>query len=121
MAKRLTSSERAKVARAAAIASHHFHVFRPVLFLPNRNEVEVAEARQIAMYLAHCAGRIPINRLTIAFKRDNSTISHNIAKIEDMRDDPRNPVFEAMMTYLTMLFQLGPDRRPRSRRRGRRE
>lgn len=104
MPKRIARAERAKVARAASIASAHYGVFRPLLFLPRRGKLKVATARQVAMYLAHCSGQVAMNRLTAAFLRDLATISHDIKKIEDMRDDN---AFDAEMTFLEALFADG--------------
>ena len=102
MGKRLTRTERAAVARATAVASAHFGVFRPLLSLPTRCKIRVTTARQVAMYLAHCSGQVPIGALTTAFGRDASTINHDIKRIEDMRDE--GSPFDAEMTYLERQF-----------------
>lgn len=105
MGKRLTRHERAAVARAASIAAAHYGIYRPLIFLPTRCKLKVTTARQVAMYLANCTAGIPINRLTIAFKRDNSTISHDIQKIEDMRDE--GSPFDAEIGHLEQMFTSG--------------
>lgn len=54
---------------------------------PTRERAKAAFARQIAIYIAHCTGRISIGDLAAIFKRDRTTIAHAIAAIEDRRDD----------------------------------
>lgn len=106
MPRPLTRHERATVARAARVAAEYFKVFRPRIFLPNRGEVAVATARQVAMYLAHVSGQIPVNRLRKPFHRDAATIMHNIQHIEDLRDE--GSVFDVELTKLeTQFFNLG--------------
>lgn len=103
MAKPLTRHERATVARAARVSAKYFKVFRPLIFLPTRCELAVATARQVAMYLAHVAGQIPVNRLRAAFQRDGATIMHNIQHIEDLRDE--GSVFDVELTKLEAEFR----------------
>jgi hypothetical protein len=55
----------------------------------SRGRARVALARQMAMYLAHVAGRVSQNEVARAFCRDRATVRHACAVIEDRRDDPR--------------------------------
>lgn len=106
MPKPLTRHERATVARAARVSADYFKVFRPLIFQPTRCELRIATARQVAMYLAHVSGRIPVNRLRYAFQRDARTITHNINHIEDLRDE--GSVFDTELTKLEAeFFNLG--------------
>lgn len=104
MTRRLSTHERRIVSLAANVAARHFHIFRPQVFQPNRGHVTVATARQVAMYLAHIVGQVPINRLALAFKRDLSSITHNIRLIEDNRGEP-GTLSDAELTYLELLFE----------------
>lgn len=105
MPKPLTRQERATVARAARVAAQYFKVYRPLIFMPTRCKLRVATARQVAMYLAHVAGRIPVNRLRLAFRRDAATIMHNINHIEDLRDE--GSVFDVELTKMEAELNLG--------------
>lgn len=84
--KRLNLDERRKVWRSTNAAATAFNVYRPLIFADSRSEQRVALARQTSMYLAHVTGQIPLNRLPLAFNRDISTIAHNVAVVEDLRE-----------------------------------
>lgn len=102
MPKPLTRHERATVARAARVSADFFAIFRPLIFMPTRSKIRIATARQVAMYLAHVAGGVPVNRLRHAFKRDATTIMHNIQHIEDLREE--GSVFDVDLTRLEGEF-----------------
>jgi chromosomal replication initiation ATPase DnaA len=51
-----------------------------------RGSPKHAEARQVAMYLAHVALEIPVTSVGKCFGRDHSTVAHGCRKIEDRRD-----------------------------------
>ncbi len=53
---------------------------------PTRGSAKSAFARQVAMYLAHVAFEMSLNRVAIAFERDRSTVGHACHLIEDRRD-----------------------------------
>lgn len=74
------------ISRAATLAAQAYHVFRPMIYATTRSKLRATRARQVAMYLANCAGNLPIDRLVLGFRRHHSTIAHNIALIEDQRD-----------------------------------
>lgn len=58
------------------------------LLSPSRGEADVAQARQLAMYLMHVVlGRIYLD-VGRFFGRDRTTVSYACALIEDLRDDP---------------------------------
>jgi chromosomal replication initiation ATPase DnaA len=54
---------------------------------PSRERAKAAFARQIAMYVTHCAGRVSMAELAAIFDRDRSTVAHAVACIEERRDD----------------------------------
>lgn len=84
---KVTREERAAITRATRVAADTYQVFRPLLFLP-RGGKNIETARQIAQYLACVSGNVKMSRVAVVFGRHMTTITHNIAKIEDMRDDP---------------------------------
>ncbi len=54
----------------------------------NRGAARIAEARQVAMYLAHVACGLSLTDVGRTFRRDRTTVAHACAVIEDRRDDP---------------------------------
>lgn len=53
----------------------------------SRGEAQVAQARQIAMYLMHCAFSVSLTDIGHAFSRDRTTVGHACKIIEDRRDE----------------------------------
>lgn len=53
----------------------------------HRGEAAVAQARQIAMYLAHISLGLSQTRVGQLFGRDKSTVGHAVRQVEDWRDD----------------------------------
>ncbi|GGB68972.1 helix-turn-helix domain-containing protein [Glycocaulis alkaliphilus] len=76
---------RAQLARQAAAFSLGVPV--EAVQATGRGTAEAAQARQVAMYLAHVAFEMSLARVALAFGRDRSTVAHACHKIEDMRDD----------------------------------
>jgi chromosomal replication initiation ATPase DnaA len=97
VAKKIIPAERAAIDKATRIAAKAYRVFRPLLFQRRRGPVELANARQVAMYLANCSGGVPLNRLKRHFKRDLATVVHDVRRIEDLRDDEE---FDYFLTTL---------------------
>lgn len=54
----------------------------------SRGQAQVAHARQVAMYLMHCAFGISHTDIGRTFGRDRTTASHACTIVEDRRDDP---------------------------------
>lgn len=52
----------------------------------SRCRAEVAEARQLAMYLMHVILQRPYNEVARTFSRDRTTVAHACARVEDRRD-----------------------------------
>ena len=65
-----------------------FGVDTMLLKLPNRGRRPVAEARQVAMYLAHVACGLTLTRVGAIFGRDRTTVAHACKRVEDRREDP---------------------------------
>lgn len=51
-----------------------------------REAARIAEARQVAMYLAHVACGLSLTDVGRAFGRDRTTVAHACAVVEDKRD-----------------------------------
>lgn len=54
----------------------------------SRGRASVAQARQVAMYVAHCAFRLSHADVARHFERDRTTVGHACARVEDRREDP---------------------------------
>jgi hypothetical protein len=54
----------------------------------SRGQAQVAHARQVAMYLAHCAFGLSHTEVGRAFHRDRTTVAYACKIVEDRRDDP---------------------------------
>jgi chromosomal replication initiation ATPase DnaA len=66
-----------------------------------RGEAPVAQARQVAMYLAHCSLGMSCTEVGRMFRRDRTTVGHACTIIEDRRDDPR---FDRTITNLEEII-----------------
>lgn len=53
-----------------------------------RAATPAADARHLAMYLAHTGFGWPLARVGAAFGRDRTTVGHACRRVEDRRDDP---------------------------------
>ena len=53
-----------------------------------RGRAKVAQARQVAMYLAHVACGLSLTATGRLFGRDRTTAAHACTVVEDRRDDP---------------------------------
>lgn len=73
---------------AAKLSADHFDVTLNDLTANTRRSPQAAQARQVAMYLAHVAFGIPLAAVGACFGRDRTTVSHACHRIEDRRDDP---------------------------------
>lgn len=60
-----------------------------LLLHPSRCGADVAEARQLAMYLMHVILQRSYNEIGRSFGRDRTTVAHACARIEDKREDNR--------------------------------
>ncbi|MCB1509724.1 MAG: DNA replication initiation ATPase [Hyphomicrobiaceae bacterium] len=65
-----------------------FAVDTTLLKLPTRGRRPIAEARQVAMYLAHVALGLSLTDVGQLFERDRTTVAHACKKIEDRRELP---------------------------------
>ena len=54
-----------------------------------RCETAIADARHLAIYLAHVILGHGMARLAAVFGRDRASLRHALRRVEDRRDDPR--------------------------------
>ncbi len=78
---------RARLAIDIAI-SNVFGIRSEGLWHGKRGVRDVAEARQVAMYLAHVCCRMTLTEVGLMFGRDRTTVAHACLKVEYRRDDP---------------------------------
>ncbi len=64
-----------------------FGVKHQALGSESRGLAPIAEARQVAMYLAHVACGLSLTDVGRLFGRDRTTVAHACAVVEDKRDD----------------------------------
>ncbi|MFA5958125.1 helix-turn-helix domain-containing protein [Hyphomicrobium sp.] len=77
----------ARIAIDLAI-SNVFGVDAVCLWSGTRGVRDIAEARQVAMYLAHVCCRMSLTEVGTMFGRDRTTVAHACLKVEYRRDDP---------------------------------
>jgi len=94
---RMRSSTSAEVGAAAPAISREaieqaviqvFGVGPADLHHTTRGRAKVAQARQVAMYLAHVACGLSLTDTGRLFGRDRTTVAHACSVVEDRRDDP---------------------------------
>ena len=65
-----------------------FGVQRQIIAQQNRGRAASAQARQVAMYLAHVGCGMTLTEAGRLFGRDRTTVAHACMVVEDKRDDP---------------------------------
>ncbi|WOI53971.1 helix-turn-helix domain-containing protein [Parvularcula sp. LCG005] len=73
---------------ARRLVANEFRIAESALLGQTRSTADIAQARQVAMYLAHVVYQLSYNDVAAAFGRERSTVSHACALVEDLRDDP---------------------------------
>ncbi len=68
--------------------SNVFGIATECLWTGTRGVRDIAEARQVAMYLAHVCCRMSLTEVGAMFRRDRTTVAHACLKVEYRRDDP---------------------------------
>ncbi len=68
--------------------SNVFGIKGKALWRGTRGVRDIAEARQVAMYLAHVCCRMSLTEVGAMFGRDRTTVAHACLKVEYRRDDP---------------------------------
>lgn len=72
------------------------------LFRPTRSDAPAADARHLALYLAHVMLGLDMTRLGAAFGRDRASVRHALRRIEQRRDDP---LFDAKVSALELILE----------------
>jgi chromosomal replication initiation ATPase DnaA len=80
-----------------------FAVDTTLLKLPTRGRRPVAEARQVAMYLAHVSCSQSLTSVGRIFERDRTTVAHACKRVEDRREDPQ---FDAAIDLLERTIRM---------------
>ncbi len=80
-----------------------FLVDTTLLKMPTRGRQPVAEARQVAMYLAHVACGLSFTHVGKVFQRDRTTVSHACKRVEDKREDAQ---FDAALELLESTIRM---------------
>lgn len=65
---------------------------------------EVAQVRQLGMYLAHTSFGMVMSEVAVGFARDRTTVMYACHLVEDRRDDDD---FDAVVARLEKLVSLG--------------
>lgn len=68
----------------------------------SRGQARVAHARQVAMYLMHCAFGVSLTDIGLAFSRDRTTVGHACKIVEDRRDEAN---FDYMLCNLEEIIR----------------
>ncbi|HHY49950.1 MAG TPA: hypothetical protein GYA10_09405 [Alphaproteobacteria bacterium] len=84
-------------ARLLTLVAEATNVPVPLLMHKSRCKAEIAQARQLAMYLMHVVLQRNFAAVGDFFGRDRTTVSHACATIEDRRD---RKSFEALVAQL---------------------
>jgi chromosomal replication initiation ATPase DnaA len=87
----------ARIAIDLAI-SNVFGIDAECLWSETRGVRDIAEARQVAMYLAHVCCRMSLTEVGTMFGRDRTTVAHACLKVECRRD---NPSFDRALDMLS--------------------
>jgi chromosomal replication initiation ATPase DnaA len=90
---------------SASVASYGLGVSAEEILDEPRGSVEVAFARQVAMYLCHAGFQLSLTRVAVAFDRDRSTVSYACHRIEDRREEPQ---FDLWMSGLEAMLEDPP-------------
>jgi chromosomal replication initiation ATPase DnaA len=95
---------------AASVASYALDISVDEIIRDERGSLDIAFARQVAIYLCHVGFEMSLSRVAHAFARDRSTVAHACHAIEDRRDEPQ---FELWMAALEAMLHEAP--RPKAR------
>ena len=80
-----------------------FGVQRQIIAQQNRDRAASAQARQVAMYLAHVGCGMTLTEAGRLFGRDRTTVAHACMVVEDKRDDP---IWDQMLDLLERAVPL---------------
>lgn len=88
-----------------------FEIERAWISQPTRGVATVAQARQVAMYLAHIGLGMTMRDVGLLFDRDRTTVSHAVRIIEEKRDieafDQAMAILEEVVRQLAYCLEEG--------------
>ena len=84
------------------LVAHVYGVSLDALLAATRKGRRAAEARQVAMYLAHVVLRMNLAAVARNFRRDRTTARHACRRVEEMREDPE---CDRLLARLEMLLR----------------
>ncbi len=85
------------------LVSRAYGVCETALRSPNRCDAQIAEARQVAMYLGHVGFGCSFTQIGEMIGRDRTTAAHACQKVEDKRDFSD---FDMALDYLEAVLHL---------------
>lgn len=72
-----------------------------------RTTLQIAQIRQIAMYVAHVTLRLTMQQVGDGFERDRTTVLHACRLVEDMRDEiPFDRIVAHVERIVAAAFQM---------------
>lgn len=92
---------------AQIITAHAYGVPLDSLMAATRKDRRVAEARQVAMYLAHVVFRMSLAEIARGFGRDRTTARHACRHVEELREDPGR---DRLIAWLEATLRLAASR-----------
>ena len=84
------------------MVAHVYGVRPDALMAATRTGRRTAEARQVAMYLAHVVFRMNLATVARGFGRDRTTVRHACRHVEELREDPER---DRVVAWLEVLLR----------------
>jgi len=98
---------------AQIMVAHVYGVPLDSLLATTRKGRRAAEARQVAMYLAHVVFRMNLAEIARGFGRDRTTARHACRHVEELREDPaRDRLLAWLEALLRQAAGAGPGSGP---------
>ncbi len=91
------SRQAAEVKLTCDVVARVYNILPTALYSPTRGEAHVAQARQLAMYLAHVTFGLSLGAVGRHFGRDRTTAAYGCRQVEDRRDSVS---FDLMLDHL---------------------
>ena len=82
------------------MVAHAYGVPLDALMASTRTGPRAAEARQVAMYLAHIVFHMNLTTIARGFRRDRTTVRHACRHVEELREDPQRDRLVAQLEVL---------------------
>jgi hypothetical protein len=83
--------------------AYGFDIEPELLRYPSRGRANVAQARQVSMYLTHICLSFSLTQVGHLFERDRTTVAHACEVIERRRDDQ---AFDLALTLLERVVRI---------------